>query len=238
MRHSNGIDWGDTYGSCVFQYGPVIADLITSILENGEQERWIDNLRGKSRLTLEKGARTFCKVKAARSDTHEPTEQELEEMTSLGMPMLKVALPVGTYMMYYPLSLEEALPFEHRQWSPNNADCYRLALDYYKRELSIKLPIVVTHENYVAQSRSYAGQNLFLTNWESSGFVQVMTPQHGDVIYMRTGNPTVQGPDHCGIYLDSNHILHHYINRLSTAQDFTGMWRQSTVMILRHQSRL
>lgn len=238
MRNSNGIEWGDTYGSCVFQSGPVIADIMSAILSKGEQELWVDNIRGKPQLATEKTCRTFCTVKIVRSDTCAPTEDDIASMDVLGLPMLKVALPTGAFKMYYPLSLEGNLPYEGRQWSPNYADCYRLLLDYYKTELSIKLPVVVTPENYVAQSRSYTGQNLFLTNWESSGFTQVMVPQDGDLIYMRTGNPMVQGPDHCGIYLEGDKLLHHFINRLSTVQEYAGIWRASTVMVLRHHTRL
>jgi hypothetical protein len=237
MLNKNGVDWGDDYGSSTFQYGDVIADIATYIAQHGEGTQfWLNNVRGKSVMAAERGDRTYAKVLAVRSDTAELTQDEVDQLNELGLPILKVALPYGQYKLFYPKAYEEGMPFEGRQWNDSTADCYRLVLDYYQKELSLKLPVVVTPSNYVAQMQSYAGVNLFLTNWEMSGFHQVMFPQKHDVIYIRSGNVRLDGPDHCAIYLDDNKILHHYRHRLSVIQEWAGLWRQNTVMILRHNS--
>jgi len=235
-----GINWNETHGTAPFQYGEVIADIASYCHQNGYDagDVWLNNIRSKSVLSQQKGDRTYARVSYVRSDTNEIADEEVARMNDENLPLLRIAFPSGLYKLYYPLSFQTEMPYEHRQWSANYADCYRLLLDYYKRELSIKLPVVVTPENYVAQSRSYAGTNLFLTNWKTSGFEQVIAPSHGDLLYMRTGGGVVQGPDHCGIYLEGDRILHHFIDRLSTVQEYAGLWRTSTVMVLRHHTRL
>lgn len=238
MTSKYGIDFNDQYGESVFQYGHVIADLMDSIIAGNTGDMWLQNHRGKAVLGSQKESRTFARVSTVRADSPEPDAAEIARMNDEYLPVLRVALPSGRYKMYYPKAFDGGLPFEGRQWMPNYADCYRLLLDYYFFELSIKLPVVVTPENYVAQSMSYAGQNLFMSNWQMSGFEQVMVPKHGDLIYMRTGNPAVQGPDHCAIYLEGDRILHHFIDRLSCIQEWAGLWRQKTVMILRHRNML
>jgi hypothetical protein len=240
MNTKYGVEWGDQYGTVIFPYGDVIADIASYCSLKGVEgtQVWLENIRGKARLTDKMSDRVFAKVACVNGSSDEMSEHEVAALNNGGMPILRIAFPTGVYKYYYPLSMQERFPYEHRHWSPGSADCYRLLLDYYKTELGIDLPPVVTPAAYIAQMRSYSGLNLFLENWRTSGFVQVISPVDGDLIYMRTGGSGQDGPDHCGIYLSGDRILHHFRNRMSTVQEYAGLWRESTVMVLRHKTRV
>jgi hypothetical protein len=236
---SYGVDFTDTYGTASFKFTDVLPDIAEAALEMSMTgTMWLNSVKGKVILSTEKTDASYAKVVFLRSEVLEPTLEEIAWMNENSMYLLKVVFPSGRYELLVPIAYKEAMPFTNRQWAPGEADCYRLVLDYYRRELKINLPALITPINYVEQARSYQGQNLFLTGWQESGMVQVLLPQENDVILMRTGSVGVAGPDHCAVYLKDNKILHHYINRLSTVQEYLGLWKQSTVMVLRHKTRV
>ena len=237
MGNAYGIQFNDQYGEAPFQYGDVIADIADAALAAGVgAEFWLDNVNGRAKLSQTKGNHSYMRVITVRSDTLNPTQEEISWLVEHQMPILKIAFPKGLYRVFYPTSFETAYPFEGRQWASPTADCYRLFLDYYRKGLNIPVPSVAAPSAFVFQDPSYGGENLFLTSWEPCGFQQVISPQHGDVLLMRTGSMSLPGPDHIAMYQDGGKILHHYKNRLSTIQDYAGIWRSSTTMILRHNS--
>ena len=234
-----GIDFTDNYGKTIFRFTevlPQVADAAIRTRMTGVL--WLNNIKGKVSLTETQTDTSYAKVIFKNEQVLLPTLEEIEWMNTTNMYLLKVAFPSGMYQLFTPIAYKDKFPYVNRQWAAGEADCYRLVLDYYKNELKIDLPVLITPINYIEQSRSYQGQNLFLSGWEESGMVQVLIPQPGDVIYMRTGNTPTPGPDHCAIYLEDNKILHHYINRLSTIQDYSGLWKESEVMVLRHNTRI
>jgi len=85
---------------------------------------------------------------------------------------------------------------------------------------------------------TYAKVNLFVENFEASGFEQVMVPEVGDALLIQSGLATFDGPDHVGVYVEDGKFLHHYRGRMSTIQPYSSMWRQKTTMVLRHTSRM
>lgn len=239
MEHAYGIDFDSQVGVSSAYSCTVMPEIAEAVVSGGVGvEMWLENQRGHMRLGRIQNANSYAKVVAVMSSEMSLTNQESEWVNGNGMMMLKVIYPSGRFRMFYPLSFAAELPLESRMWIPGQADCYRLAIDYFKQFHNILLPVVVTPENYVMQSRSYQGQNLFMTNWQRSGFEQVMSPQVGDVIYMRLGGGAVEGPNHCGILVSEGKILHHFINRLSTTQEYGGVWKDSVVMYLRHNSFL
>jgi hypothetical protein len=229
MESAYGINFDDRCGEAQVHFITVMPEIASAIMSDGVgAEIWLDNVRGHMRLSRKSGDRTYARVFSSRAEKAAATNEDI----------LKVAYPSGHFKMFYPLTFKDSPPFEGRQWSIGQADCYRLIIDYYKRELGIKLLNIVTPDNYLMQSRSYQGQNLFLTSWQLCGFEPVMFPQHGDGILMRVGRGVVDGPDHCGVYLNGDRILHHFYNRLSTIQEFAGTWRESVYMFLRHKDRM
>ena len=80
------------------------------------------------------------------------------------------------------------------------------------------------------------GQNLYLDNLEGQGFKRLdsqETLQIGDVILMQVG---ANVPNHAGIYLGEQQVLHHSPKRLSKRDLYDGYWLKHTHSIWRHHN--
>lgn len=230
-----GIDWYDTHGEVKLAHPSIVAKIAEHITRGDLTPFFLDSHRGNIQLAYEKSDKTFCNIEVIRAEDPQPTD---EELAHLDFPVLRIAMPRGKFKIYYPKSWQENMPWEGRHWDEGSSDCYRLALDYYRKELGIEIREVTTPKNYTLQMMTYAKTNLFMENFASSGMEQVLIPEPGDAILFQSGLATFDGPDHVGIYLEGDKLLHHYRNRLSTVQDYTNMWRQKAVMVLRHTSRM
>lgn len=230
-----GIIWTDKGGVFNFSHAHVVAQIAERVATGYQGELWLHNYYGQTKLAEERGDNAFAKVEIITADTCEPSD---EEFAALDFPVLRVAMPRGRFKLYYPLSMKEQFSWENRQWDEGYSDCYRIGLDYYARELGVTLPAVPTPKNYTIQMMTYAKVNLFVENFEASGFEQVIVPEVGDALLIQSGLATFDGPDHVGVYMEDNKFLHHYRGRMSTIQPYSSMWRQKTAMALRHASRM
>ena len=230
-----GIDWNDTHGELVFSHASVVADIAESLIADESKPIWLNNRLGHIVLSHDKNDRTYAAVKVVRADSCALTEQEISE---LDYPTLKVAMPKGLFKMYYPLSMKTNMPWVNRPWHEGSSDCYRLAVEYYRKELNIPVRSIVTPEKYTSQALAYARTNLFLENFASCGFEQVMFPEAGDVILIQAGVGYNDGPDHLAVCLEGEQMLHHNRELLSVIQPYSTKWRQKTSMVLRHTSKL
>lgn len=235
MEKQYGILWTDRGGEYNFTHAQVIAQIATNVAQNHTGEMWLKNHYGQTQLVFEQEANVYARIEVVTADTCELSN---EEFAALTFPVLRVAMPRGRFKMYYPLSMRDDFPWEGRQWDEGSSDCYRLGLEYYKKELGIVVSEVPTPKNYTIQMMSYAKVNMFVENFESSGFEQVLVPEEGDALLIQSGLATFDGPDHVGIYLSNDNFLHHYRGRMSTIQPYSSMWRQKTNMVLRHKNRV
>jgi|TARA_R110000764_G_scaffold6264_1_gene23692 hypothetical protein len=230
-----GILWHERGGEFTFSHPQVVAKVAEKITRGEPEAMWLANHMGQTKLTNEKTDNVFARVEVIKADKPELTTEEFAE---LDFPVLRIAMPTGRFKLYYPLSMKDNFSWEGRQWSEGYSDCYRLGLDYYAQQLGIKLHAIPTPKNYTLQMMTYAKTNLFVENFASSGFEQVLLPEQGDAVLVQSGMATFDGPDHVGIYLGDGKFLHHYRNRMSTIQPYSSMWRQKTTMVLRHTSRM
>lgn len=230
-----GIDWNDRYGAFAFTHAYVVAEIAERLLKDEKAELYLNNRMGHIVVSETKNDRTFADIKVVRADSCDLTDEEIEQ---LDFPVLKIAMPKGLFRMYYPLAMKTDMPWEHRPWYEGYSDCYRLALEYYHKVLGIKVRAIITPEKYTSQALTYARTNLFLQNFASCGFEQVMFPEAGDVMLMKAGVGFNDGPDHIAIYLGDDKMLHHNRECLSVIQPYTPKWRLKTVMVLRHTSKM
>jgi hypothetical protein len=233
-----GIEWRDTHGVLNFSHASVVADIASKVAVGQVDNMWLNNRKGHTDLVESKSDRTFAGVKIFNCDSADATEEDIAYLNETNFPFLKIAMPKGRFKMLYPIAYKENMPLEGRPWKEGHSDCYRLVLDYYRNELGIPIREVITPANYTVQMQSYCKTNLYLESYESSGFEQVLAPEPGDAFFIKTGGATFDGPDHVGICVSEGKILHHYRNRLSVIQDYSGIWKKRTVMVLRHTSRL
>lgn len=237
MEKRYGIDWNDTHGTFAFSHATVVTKIAERIYSGDTSQMWLTNMKGQIGLS-DTNKNAFAAVVVSRDETPEASEKDIELLNASGFPFLKVCMPKGRFKLLYPLAYRDNMPWEGRPWFEGNSDCYRLALDYYRKELGIHVRAVPTPPNYTVMMAQYAMNNLFMENWESSGFEQVMLPEDGDALLIKSGLATFDGPDHVAVFLEGGKMLHHFRNRLSVIQDYSPMWREKTLMVLRHSSRL
>ena len=238
MEKLYGVDWLDTHGEFAFSHAHVVAKIAEKVYSDVAGEMYLANHKGQVTLADTLSDNVYAHVVISRDETPDATEDDLARLNSTGVPFLKICMPKGRFRMLYPIAMKTNMPWENRPWVEGNSDCYRLALDYYRRELGIPVRAVPTPPNYTVMMAQYAANNLFLENWQSSGFEQVLAPEHGDALLIKSGLATFDGPDHAAVYIDGGKMLHHYRNRLSIIQDYSRMWHEKTLMVLRHTSRL
>lgn len=102
-----------------------------------------------------------------------------------------------------------------REFIFNRQDCYNLFRDVYMLA-GIDFPQFKYVENWYE-----IGQNLYVDNLIKYGFEQVETPEIGDVVLFAMRSEI---PNHCGVYIGNNYILHHALNQLSKRDLLNGYW--------------
>ncbi len=101
-------------------------------------------------------------------------------------------------------------------------------MDYYRQQYGIILP------NYSVDRHWWEeGENLYMDNWHECGFREFYgPPQPGDVVIMQISAPV---PNHAGILLEGNMLLHHLYGQLSQRIPYGGYYQERMVKILRYK---
>lgn len=110
-------------------------------------------------------------------------------------------------------------------------DCFTIIRDYYK-------PLGINLFDYTYEWEFWEkGKNLYIENFESEGFVKVTdnSLQPHDAILMALNSKIT---NHAGIYVGKFRMLHHAPNRLSCRDNYTGMWKKITRVVVRHEKFL
>jgi len=123
-------------------------------------------------------------------------------------------------------------PLIGRQFVHGAHDCYDLVRSYYQLERGVTLPDFDRPDDWWADGVS----NLFMENFARAGFKdmgQDAELQVGDVLLMqiRSRNGV---PNHSGVYLGNNVLLHHMYGQLSGRTVWGGMWAHSLRTVLRY----
>lgn len=118
-----------------------------------------------------------------------------------------------------------------RPFQLGKVDCFTLLRDYYKTEFDIELPNVARPDEFWDH-----GLDLYNKHCHRNGFQLLDLPsrewQRGDVILMAIMSPL---PNHAAILVEDGKILHHVYGRLSTIEDYRGIWRNNTTGVYRHK---
>jgi proteasome lid subunit RPN8/RPN11 len=82
------------------------------------------------------------------------------------------------------------------------------------------------------------GENMYLDNFKKEGFKEIKEDEvkYGDLFIMQLESPV---PNHGGIYIGDNLVLHHVQGRLSSRDVYKwgGYYHKATSKVLRHESR-
>jgi proteasome lid subunit RPN8/RPN11 len=124
-------------------------------------------------------------------------------------------------------------PLLGREFVHGSVDCYSLIRDWYRLERGVDLPDFERPDAWWDDGKS----NLYLDNFAKAGFTDVGQEaelQSGDVVLMqiRSRNGV---PNHAGVYLGDNVLLHHMYGQLSRRTVWGGMWAHSLRTVLRYK---
>lgn len=121
-------------------------------------------------------------------------------------------------------------PLLRRPFVHGVTDCYGLARDWFRQQ-GIILPDVPREDEWWFDN----GPNLFLEGFAAAGFtwLPLEETQPGDGILMQLDQQRSNGPDHCGVLLSGDMILHHLPNRFSRTESFPR-WRKMVVCAMRY----
>lgn len=117
-------------------------------------------------------------------------------------------------------------PLLGREFKHGELDCYTIFRDCYMLA-GVDLPDFEREDKWW-----WHDQNLYLDNLEKNGFYKVETPEIGDIILMQIQSDV---PNHVGVYVGNQMILHHITNRLSKRDLYDGYWQNSTHSIWRYK---
>lgn len=111
-------------------------------------------------------------------------------------------------------------------------DCYALAIDFYYDNFGIKLT------NYARPADwSSTKTDLIRNLYERDGFEMISNWKLKDLRPADALAITIaeRNPNHIGIYLGNDEMLHHLYRKLSRRDPFSGVWHHHTAFILRHK---
>lgn len=197
-----------------------------NIAKNPQQEFRINP---RDRLDAEQAGKVIALVHSHPDDSSRPSAADLTACSRGTVPWVIVGWPSADHRTVMPASAK--LPYEGRQFLHGSVDCYTLVQDYYLHELGIALPEVEREDRWWER-----GVSLYVANLETAGFVRVDTPEKHDGVLMCIG---AEVPNHAGIYLGNDMLLHHMYGKLSRKTTFGGTyWYDHLYGYYRHKSRL
>lgn len=117
-------------------------------------------------------------------------------------------------------------------YSFGKRDCLEICRDFFRDNGIVDIPAYARPEDFWEKDL-----DLYMDHYAENGFELFDGPprdyQVADVFLMAIKSRIAS---HAAIHLGDGRILHHYRDRLSEACEYKGIWRSSTVAVLRHKS--
>ncbi|MGJ0639050.1 C40 family peptidase [Xenorhabdus bovienii] len=158
--------------------------------------------------------------------TTQPSELDAAQCDATELPWHIVSWPEGDLRTIYPRG---ELPLTGRPFVLGIYDCWGLIMSYYRQEHAIELPDYRVDYPWWEQ-----GENRYMDNWQACGFGEFSdSPQIGDVVIMQV---QANVPNHAGVLLAGNFLLHHLYGQLSQKVPYGGYWKDRAIKILRHKN--
>ena len=162
---------------------------------------------------------------------HEPSPADRVACEKSGLPWHVVNPNTEKWGYCEPSGFE--LPYVGREFVHGIVDCYSLCRDFYKKEFDLNLRDYNRRDEWWNK-----GENMYLDNFKNEGFneIEIDDLQFGDAFLMQLESPV---PNHAGIYIGENLVLHHVQGRLSSRDVYKlgGYYHRATAKVLRHESR-
>lgn len=159
-----------------------------------------------------------------------PSLRDRAVCSQMGVPWIIASWPEGDIRIVVP----ENFPLEGRPFCHGtDLDCYGLVRDYYQQKLQVNLSRY-DHDTYWWEQDE--GTSFYEDYYEKEGFYKIPMSdlKRHDLIIMQI---RAKKPNHAGIYLGNNQMLHHMFGKPSQRVVYGGYWAEHTVFCLRHESR-
>lgn len=158
--------------------------------------------------------------------TTQPSDLDYAQCDATGLPWHIVSHPEGDFRTITPRG---ELPLVGRQFVLGHADCWGLVMSYFRQIHNIE--ILDQRVNYCWWEK---GENRYLDLHHACGFRDFTgDPKAGDLVIMQV---RADVPNHGGILLADNMLLHHLYGHLSQRVPYGGYWVENTIKIVRHES--
>lgn len=139
--------------------------------------------------------------------------------------------------MYHLEPKREKIPLIGRSYEWGYLDCWKIVQDYYKEELGITLETsnLTDFTTLTGYTKEWweKGLNYFMDLSEDYGFEEVtdgsLEKNDGLLFSIRS-----EVPNHCGVYLGNDLILHHAENRLSCRESLYPFWGKHKTHTMRY----
>lgn len=222
------------YGYGPFPYQQVLSRLVEAMEANlRPNDIWINSGKsGKPELFVDQGrpGNAFCRVFLRAAVTTTPDAETLAFIKLEDMPALEASIETGEVRVFYPGGYRWSQPFEKRVYVKFGADCYDLVREYLAREFNNVIP-AGGKDSFMSHKEVF-GESCIQMGLRDLGFETVMKPQPGDVVIMHMGEDY-----HVAAFTRDGGILHHFGNRFSCIDEYTSMWKDCTVEILRRSAK-
>jgi proteasome lid subunit RPN8/RPN11 len=160
-----------------------------------------------------------------------PSQGDLAMCEKVGLPWLIVNFPLGTYEVIEPSGFKA--PLEGRQWAWGSHDCWGLVRDCFHSETGIWLKDFPRDWMFWEK-----GDDVISRSFPEAGLRRMgerEPPKHCDIFAMQLVSTV---PDHLGIFLEPDIILHQLMGQLSVKEVYGGVYRKCTRYHFRHESQL
>lgn len=152
----------------------------------------------------------------------------------LGIDSVLYCVDIDSFCEYQPIGFE--IPYIDRPFYLGVFDCLSLVIDYYERELNIKIPYLFTdlafkYENWETSPENKQETTLCRDYLIKNSFLEVEKPGKHDILLITFGRMLT--PVHFAIYLGGNQILHQPLNSFSETCLYNNYYKNRTKGIFR-----
>lgn len=160
------------------------------------------------------------------NDFKEFGEADIKVSETLELPSYLFLVPSNQFKVYYPKG--QKIPLLGRPYVPFIHDCIEVVRDFFKETHGIDSPRL----NYAIGEEFTGKKNGIADYFTEMGCKPVSIARENDIVLMMIRCHNF--PNHVGVLMKENMLLHHPYGRSSTTDPYNGFWKKCTSGIFRH----
>lgn len=156
-----------------------------------------------------------------------PSELDIKQCNGLNLDYYIISIPNIELEHLKPERVDR--PLVGRDYEFGVYDCFSLVQSYYQK-FEIEMPRLAFEEDWWDKGLDYFGD--LWEQYEGWNEVDDGSIQKHDLLYF---NIMSDVPNHCGVYLGDDLILHHMVGRISSRELLYPFWGKHKTKILRNE---